>query len=48
MPTVSRLSTTPVKGSALHHPDEVRLERSGQGVLLSLRRRAAARVPAGA
>jgi uncharacterized protein YcbX len=29
MPTVSRLSTTPVKGSALHHPEEVRLERDG-------------------
>ena len=29
MPTVSRLSTTPVKGSALHHPEEVRLERHG-------------------
>ncbi|CAN5139052.1 hypothetical protein BH18ACT14_BH18ACT14_18780 [soil metagenome] len=29
MPTVSRLSTTPVKGSALHHPDEIRLERDG-------------------
>ncbi|MGI8605805.1 MAG: MOSC domain-containing protein [Gaiellaceae bacterium] len=29
MPTVTRLSTTPVKGSALHHPEEVRLERDG-------------------
>lgn len=29
MPTVSRLSTTPVKGSALHHPEEVRLEHHG-------------------
>jgi len=29
MPTVSRLSTAPVKGSALHHPEEIRLERDG-------------------
>jgi uncharacterized protein YcbX len=29
MATVSRLSTTPVKGSALHHPEEVRLEHNG-------------------
>lgn len=29
MPAVSLLSIAPVKGLALHHPDEVRLERDG-------------------
>jgi uncharacterized protein len=29
MPSVSLLSTTPVKGLALHHPESVRLERDG-------------------
>src|SRR6266516_5849348 len=29
MPTVLRFSLTPVKSTALHHPDEIRLERYG-------------------
>jgi uncharacterized protein len=29
MPTVAHLSITPVKSTALHHPDQVLLERSG-------------------
>lgn len=29
MPTVSRLNVAPVKGLALQHPDEVRIERDG-------------------
>lgn len=29
MPTVARINVTPVKSTALHHPSEVRLERSG-------------------
>jgi len=29
MATVSRLSVTPVKGLALHHPDRIRVERDG-------------------
>ncbi len=29
MPTVARFNVTPVKSTALHHPDHVRIERSG-------------------
>lgn len=29
MPTVSHLSVAPVKGLAVHHPDEIRIERGG-------------------
>jgi uncharacterized protein len=29
MPTVARLNVTPVKSTALHHPDRIRLERYG-------------------
>ncbi|MGZ5291666.1 MAG: MOSC domain-containing protein [Actinomycetota bacterium] len=29
MPTVARLNVTPVKSTALHHPDEIRLEPGG-------------------
>ncbi|HEY7196706.1 MAG TPA: MOSC N-terminal beta barrel domain-containing protein [Gaiellaceae bacterium] len=29
MPTIARLSITPVKGLALHHPDRIRVERTG-------------------
>lgn len=29
MPSVGRINVTPVKSTALHHPDEVRLETSG-------------------
>lgn len=29
MPTVARLNITPVKSTALHHPDRIRLERNG-------------------
>jgi uncharacterized protein YcbX len=29
MPTVARINVTPVKSTALHHPSDVRLERSG-------------------
>src|SRR3990170_6262518 len=29
MPTVARFNVTPVKSTALHHPDHIRVERSG-------------------
>lgn len=29
MPTVARLNVTPVKSTALHHPDRIRIERGG-------------------
>ncbi|MFL5767939.1 MAG: hypothetical protein ACJ758_08870 [Actinomycetota bacterium] len=29
MPTIARFSIAPVKSTALHHPEEIRLERHG-------------------